>query len=129
MNWRPGIFERCANVFGLDVRSLAVLRMALGGILLADLWVRSSDFAAMYTDDGIAPVALLRSLTGGGQWSLHLLSGAVWFQLTLFVVAALFALALLAGLRTRLATIASWALISSLHVRLPVVLNAGDTLL
>src|SRR5262249_20163344 len=112
-----------------DVRSLAVLRMALGSILLADLWVRSRDLAAMYTDDGIAPVAFVRNLTSGGQWSLHLLGGALWYQATLFVLAAVLAVALGVGFRTRLATIGSWILLASLHVRLPVVLNAGDTLL
>ena len=33
------------------------------------------------------------------------------------------------GYRTRLATIGSWVLLASLHVRLPIVLNAGDTML
>ena len=129
MNWRLRISECSARVFGLDVRSLAVFRVAVGGLLLADLWVRVSDLAAMYSDAGIAPVTLVRGLRGKGQWSLHLLSGAVAYQAGLFLLAAALAAALIVGYRTRLATIGSWILLASLHVRLPVVLNAGDTLL
>jgi hypothetical protein len=83
----------------------------------------------MYSDAGPAPTALARQHLGPGQWSLYLLSGAVAYQATLFLLAATLASALAIGCRTRLATIGSWILLASLHMRLPVVLNAGDTML
>ena len=61
--------------------------------------------------------------------SLHFLDGTADFQGALFVIAGLFALALLVGWWTRLATAASWFLLTSLHARNPMVLQGGDTLL
>lgn len=106
-----------------------MLRIALGALLLADLAIRSVDFTAMYADEGFAPVALIRSLAPQPWWSLHLANGAAGYQAALFVAAAVLALMLLGGYRTRLATIGSWLLLASLHGRLPAVNNAGDTLL
>jgi hypothetical protein len=121
--------RRWNTIFALDVRSLAALRMAFGGLVLIDLAARARDFSAMYTETGIAPVELVRSQTGPGSWSFHLLSGATWVQAGLFAVAAVFAAALVVGYRTRLATIASFVMLASLHGRVPLVLNAGDTML
>ena len=56
MTLRASIAGAAVRVFGLDVRSLAALRIALGALLLIDLSVRASDFTAMYADEGIAPV-------------------------------------------------------------------------
>ena len=58
-----------------------------------------------------------------------MLDGTADFQGALFVIAGLFALALLVGWWTRLATAASWFLLTSLHARNPMVLQGGDTLL
>jgi hypothetical protein len=129
MTWRERVSGYIAATFGLDVRSLAAFRVALGGLLAADLSVRARDLTAMYCDPGIAPTALVRSLAGSGQWSLHLISGAFWYQAILFILAAALALAVLVGCYTRAAAVGSWVLLASLHVRQPAVLNAGDTLL
>lgn len=59
-------------------------------------------------------------------WSLHLLSGRPEFQAALFAVAAVFALMLIFGWRTRLATIVSWTLLVSLGNRNMLILNSGD---
>jgi hypothetical protein len=117
------------RVFALDLRSLATFRVALGLVLLVDLGIRAGDFSAMYGEGGMAPVELVQSQLGAGEWSLHLLSGANVAQAGLMVVAAGLAAALVVGFHTRLATIGCWLLTASLHVRLPIVLNAGDTLL
>jgi hypothetical protein len=58
-----------------------------------------------------------------------MLHGSAWFQGGLFVLAGLFAVALLAGYRTGLATFVSWFLLVSLQARNPLVLHGGDTLL
>ncbi len=133
MNLRQSIANRFAATFGLDVRSLAALRVALGALILVDLGIRGTDFAAMYTDAGFAPVEMVRELGGRSQmgppWSLYFLSSATGYQAALFLGTAAAALALVAGFHTRLATIVAWVLVVSLQVRLPVVINAGDTLL
>lgn len=39
------------NLFGIDPRSLALFRMAMGALLLTDLAIRATDLKVMYTDD------------------------------------------------------------------------------
>jgi hypothetical protein len=121
----------------IDMRSLAAFRIAIAIVLLVDLATRAVDLSDHYTDHGFYPrsarIALERSDVYDGevryQWSLHMLSGESWAQAVLFLIAALFAAGMLLGYRTRLCTIASSVLLSSLHARNPLVLDAGDTLL
>ncbi len=116
-------------VFGLDPRSLALFRVCTAALLLVDLVIRLQDFSAMYTEEGILPLALTGQYHEGWRWSLHFLSASSRFQGLLFALAGLCALALLAGWHARLATILSWVLLVSLHARMPLVLNAGDSYL
>jgi hypothetical protein len=58
-----------------------------------------------------------------------MMSGLFWAQAALFIVAAVAALALLVGYRSRLATIASWVLLVSLQMRNWPILHGGDALL
>ncbi|HZT83047.1 MAG TPA: HTTM domain-containing protein [Gemmataceae bacterium] len=125
---RPAPSRRAATLaelLGLDLRSLAVFRVGLGLLLLADLSVRAGDLEAFYTDAGVLPTAAVPN-----PWALsaHVLSGSFAFQAVLFALAAAFAAALLVGYRTGLATFASWFLLVSLHARNPVVLQGGDIL-
>ncbi|AGB16976.1 Vitamin K-dependent gamma-carboxylase [Halovivax ruber XH-70] len=116
-----------ATRFAIDLRGLAAFRMALGALLLLDLALRSRHLRAFYTDDGVLPRrALFSDYTD--VYSVHALSGEPWAITLLFLVAGAFALALLVGYRTRLATVASWLLLLSLHNRNPMVLNGGDSL-
>ncbi|HAX85508.1 MAG TPA: hypothetical protein DCY91_04370 [Cyanobacteria bacterium UBA11370] len=118
------------ELFGLDLRSLAVFRIGLGLLLIIDLIDRSRDLNAHYTDFGILPRApLIEKFLNPWFWSVHVFSGQALFQGILFVIAGLIALLLLIGYRTRLVTILSWALLISLQTRNPMVLNAGDVLL
>ncbi len=128
--WLAAWKTRLAVLGSVDLRSLAILRIALGLILLWDLIDRSRWLTAHYTDSGILPRSILIETEGvRGYLSLHCLSGSVLWQAALFGAAGYFALTLLLGIRTRLATAASWLLLLSLHHRNPVILQAGDTLL
>jgi hypothetical protein len=83
-----------------------------------------------YTDRGAYPIAAYEATYGQYTgYSLHALSGELWFQQLLFVFAGLFALAFLAGYRTRLVGFVSLLLLFSLQARNPGVLNGGDRLL
>lgn len=126
---------RLSQVLGIDLRALALFRIALGGIVLVDLALRARDLRAHYTDEGVLPRADLiglyhdRFADAAHWWSLHMASGTLWFESLLFMLAAGAAVLLTIGYRTRLAHFAVWALTLSLHVRNPFVLNAGDILL
>lgn len=134
----PSSFERplgglkvaaVREVFGIDLRTLALFRVGLGCLLLIDLALRARDLTAHYTDRGILPRAEAVEFLSSGAFSLHLLNGTVWFQAGLFILAALFATLLLVGFRTRLVTIASWVLLLSLQNRNPQILSGGDNLI
>jgi hypothetical protein len=119
-----------ARRLGVDARALAALRVAVGALLLADLAIRATDLVAHYTDAGVLPrAALATQYPTLSRLSLHALSGAAWVQAALFLAAVVAAVALVVGYRTRLATAASLVLLVSLHLRNPLLLNAGDALL
>lgn len=113
----------------VDTRALAAFRIALALLLLADLALRSRHLVAFYADVGVLPREALFELYQAARFSLHALSGAAWYQGLLFVAAAGVALALLVGVRPRIAAAVSLVLLASLQVRNPLVLNGGDTLL
>lgn len=117
-------------MFGLDPRSLALFRVGLAAVVLGDLAVRAGDLRTFYSDDGVLPRALVvERLWHPGYFSFHLASGATGFEGALFVAAAAFAVCLAVGYRTRVATIASWALLVSLQNRNAEVLSSADVLL
>ncbi len=117
------------TVFGLDLRSLAAFRIGISLVILTDLGIRFGDLTAHYTDAGIMPRSLLADISRPWHWSIHAMSGEPIFQVLLFFIAGLMAIAMLVGYRTRLATIASWILLISLHNRNPVLIFAADDVL
>ncbi len=127
---RWGALPAFLDRYSLDVRSLALLRIGLALTLLADLWTRAGDLVAHYSDLGVLPRAVLNNgLLKPGYWSLHALSGQPIFQGLLFLAAAIAAVLMLFGYNSRLATIASWILLISLHNRNPLLIFAADDVL
>ncbi len=126
-----GTKRALSNIFSLDLRSLALLRVGLGALLLIDLGYRLFTFETFYTADGVLPVALARALPErlSGHLSLHLLSDSAFFQGVLFAIAALLALALLLGWRTRLSTLGCWLMLLSLYHRNPLVVYGANDLM
>jgi hypothetical protein len=117
------------QLFAIDPRSLAALRIAVGCLILLDLLIRSTDLVAHYTDSGILPRRDHYELARSWYFSLHLLNGRWQFQALMFLISAGFAGCLILGYYTRLVTVASWILIVSLQNRLNIVIQGGDTLL
>ena len=116
------------DIFGVDLRTLALFRVLLGGYLLVDLASRARDFAAHYTDFGVMPRDIAATYLSPSAVSLHLLTSSPAFTSLLFAIAALFALLLILGWRTRTVTIISWALLLSLQNRNTVILSGEDNL-
>ena len=122
--------SKLEELFGLDLRSLALFRIGLALVIIADLIIRAESLEAHYTDYGVLPrPALIDRILHPWYWSVHLLSGQPVVQGILFLFASLVALALLIGYQTKLATIISWALVVSLHNRNPVLIFTGDNIL
>lgn len=118
------------KTFTVDLRALAVMRIWLAGIVLIDLGIRATDLEAHYSNMGVLPMYVLHQFLWFPQlFSLHALNGMWQFQAVLFMVAAVFAVFMLVGYRTRLATIASWVLLLSVQNRNPLIGQGGDDLL
>ena len=56
--------SKTTELFGVDLRSLALLRVSLAIIVLLDLAYRANDLKAHYTDLGILPRSALMSGAG-----------------------------------------------------------------
>ena len=124
--WRA----RLAEVAGIDLRSLALLRAGLAILVVCDLAARVPDLAAHYGDGGVLPrAAALVWLPVEAHLSVYMASGQPWFQAGLFGLAALAAAALAAGWHTRAASILSWYLLFALQARNPAVGHGGDNVL
>ena len=116
------------EVFGVDLRTLALFRVLMGVYLVADIYLRSRDLSAHYTDFGVMPRDVAMSMLSPSSFSVHLMNGSTAFQACLFLVAGVFAVMLTIGWRTRLATFLCWFLLLSLQNRNTVILSGEDNL-
>ncbi|KAL6065396.1 hypothetical protein QOT17_010215 [Balamuthia mandrillaris] len=124
--------EKSFVLFAIDTRALAFVRMGLAAVLLFDLWVRATDFAAFLSDDGAIPCRTVLDANTDPFLlpSLHLtLCQSDFLMKVLLLVAALAAVCLLFGYKTQLSNALSFFFLSSLHFRTIPVMNGGDTLL
>lgn len=125
---RPrGVRGWFAAVCGVDARSLALFRIALGAILVADCLLRSRDFGAMFTPDGIFPPAAVRACHADATaWSLAFLNDAAWWNAVVLAIEGLAGALLAVGWCTRAATIVAWAAVLSVVRRTFPAANGGD---
>jgi hypothetical protein len=126
MNW---LRSRLPQLFGIDLRTLALFRAALGLVLLCDMLLRLPDARVFYSDAGVMPRTWLALFNDPWRLSLHTANGHTWFAAALLLLEALAALALALGWRTRLAALACFVLEASLLNRNGLVLIGGDVLL
>lgn len=124
--WSDG---RIGEIFGADLRSIALFRIALGLLVLIDLGGRVANLRVHYSDEGILPRDLLIPDLNPWRWSLLLANGTVAFQAAAFVLTATAALLLMLGYRARLMSVVVWILVVSIQVRNPMLLSGADTLL
>jgi predicted DCC family thiol-disulfide oxidoreductase YuxK len=121
------LLRKVKEICTLDLRSLALFRIGLALVIIYDLIIRFGDIEAFYSDRGVLNrTTLIDRFLEPWYWSIHLLSGQSFVQQILFIIALLFAILLLIGYRTRWVTIASWAMIISLHNRNLALIFAGD---
>ncbi|MFC5272309.1 HTTM domain-containing protein [Adhaeribacter terreus] len=117
------------KTFTVDLRALALLRIGLGALLIIDLYTRATDLEAHYANSGVLPLpALFEHAWNPYFFSFHTGSGLWQVQALFFLLSAFFAVCLILGFKTRLATVFSWALLVSLHNRNPLILQGGDDL-
>ncbi len=123
------ISVKIEEMFGVDLRSLALLRMGLAILIIFDIIFRFSDLRAFYSDEGIMPRNVHIELYGSSYLSAYLLNGFPVIIGILFIITVFFAILFFFGFHTKIANIALWFLMISLHGRNPLILTGGDTLL
>lgn len=117
------------DLLGADLRALALFRIALGLLILAQLLDRALVLEPFYTDRGLFPRSLAISLRKPWEWSFYFMTGSTGLVILLFFLAALFAIFLLIGYHTRLAAFFSYLFVVSLQSRNVFIPNGGDYLL
>jgi hypothetical protein len=118
------------NPFALDLRSLSLMRIGIGLVLLVDLAIRSGDLSAHYTEQGILPVSLLFQYHWlPDYFSIYLIGNSPFLVSLLFIGNAGCLLALTLGYRTSLFSILSWVFLVSLQNRNGLIQQGGDDLL
>ena len=116
--------------FSLDLRALALWRMALGAVVLLDILLRVRDLQAFYGDHGVLSRSLcFRQGWQYGAYHLFLASGSTGGLLFLFLLWALAAFCLMIGYRPRIAGFITWYFVASIQLRNPMVMDGGDDLL
>lgn len=115
-------------VFSLDLRSLGIMRIALGVLVLFNLLEISSGFDAFIGPSGICPLSDYKLKQHLG-WSLYALGDTAWFSAGLMIIHAFFAFLLTIGFWTRTATFFCWLLTFSLINRTPFINFGGDYVL
>ena len=128
---RESLRERARPHLGIDPRALGAFRIAVALVLLSDLLIyRLPALRTFYTDDGVLPRATLAEVYPLlERASLYAMSGSARVQTGLLAVAAVAAVCLLVGYRTRASAGLSVLLFASLYARNPYVLNGGNTVL
>ena len=121
--------SKLTELFTVDLRSLAIMRIGIAIVLIVDLIYRFSDISALYSDEGILPRNTYIDYFDSWYFSIYLISGLPIVHAFLFLLTGFVAFFFLIGYRTRLINIVLWFLVSSLHTRNQFVLTGGDTLL
>jgi len=123
-------FVRCLRYYQPDNRALALMRIALGLVVLIDLFIRLGDLNVFYGDDGVWPSAYVYSFGGKlGMWSLCTVFKAKSWIVFLFVLNVFAACTFTIGYKTRLSNLLLWILTLSFQNRNLYILQAGDDLL
>jgi uncharacterized membrane protein YphA (DoxX/SURF4 family)/predicted DCC family thiol-disulfide oxidoreductase YuxK len=120
---------RLAELFGIDLRSLALFRFTLRLVLFIVLLRDFADLRAFYADPGVMPRAWAIEFDSVNRLSLYFLNGQTWFVAALLTIQSVFALMFMLGWRTRLAAIVSFFMWASLINRNTLVLIGGDLLM
>lgn len=118
------------QTLALDYRSLALYRMLMGLVVMADVLYRLPDLVNFYTDDGLIPRSTFVSeMAMDWSFSLHLANGSTAFAAVMFGLHFLVGLALCFGFKTRWAMALAWLFTVSVHNRNWVVNNGGDDIM
>jgi hypothetical protein len=118
------------EIFSIDLRSLAVFRIAISLVLIYDTVKWFGVIEPFLSDFGVLTrAALLDGYNSNFQVSLHVISGQSFVMGLLLAVQLFFAFMLLVGYRTRIVSVLVWMLLASLQIRNGYVMSGADGML
>ncbi|RQG93210.1 HTTM domain-containing protein [Natrarchaeobius halalkaliphilus] len=112
----------------VDTRTLAVFRVFVGLLIVADVLLRSRNFSYFYTETGAVPRSLAHTLSSDGAFSFYHYTTDPTVIAALFAIQILIAIQLIVGYKTRLATVLSFLFVISLDHHNPLVTSYADIL-
>lgn len=123
------IFFSFVKLFEIDLRSLALFRICMGGILIIDLIIRATSLTAHYSDYGVLSrdAFLTQNETQNWYYSFHHMSGEPIIIGLLFIIAGILALGFTIGYKTKICAVLSFLFLISLQNRNPEILHGGDS--
>jgi len=119
------IGQRIQDCFIIDLRAMAIFRIAIAFCIISDLISRFPYLILFQSESGILPSGSL----GFTKYLPHHWNDSYSFQLALFAVTLVFALMFLVGWKTKFSTFISWFLLVSLHSKLWITLDGADDFL
>jgi hypothetical protein len=125
---RAWLADHQRNAWAVDLRAVALGRIALGGLIVADVGLRLDDAVAHYSDLGFVQRAQMGA-PENPAFRIYFLSGDPDWATLLLVLTGVVGLLFAVGLFTRVSGALAWLLLASLHGRNGWVLQAGDFLL
>ena len=130
-SWSRRLYDGVVRTYlTADLRSLAASRIVLAAVLLFDLINRWKQLGLWYTNDGIVPNhTLLWRPAFDHVFSFFFMASYAHEAVLGFIVCALAYMALLLGVRTKLAQVTSLVCMLSLHGRTLLWDNGGDVAL
>jgi hypothetical protein len=122
------MLSRARYMIEIDARTLALFRILVGLLIIGDVLARAGTFYYFYTEDGVVPQELAQARTVDYAFSFFFFTTSTPVIAALFVLHGLFAVQLILGYRTRLATIISFLFVISLDNANPLITSHADSL-
>jgi hypothetical protein len=117
---------KAVEMFALDTRSLAAMRISVGVLIFIDMAIRLTHLNEHYGHESVMPVGAVVTHTDIRMWSLLFVSSMPAYQALMIIACALAALCFAVGFRTKLANASVWILLVSIHNRMPFISDGGD---
>ena len=115
--------------FTFDLRAVGVFRILLALTILFDQAIRMGDWDAFHSASGLVSLADSRTWDDAWLWSVYWLSDGPWLPYVLEALRFVASIALLLGIRSRLAAFTLFVLLASVAARNPLLLQGGDRVL
>lgn len=122
------VWQYLVGAVRIDTRTLALFRITVALIIIAEVSLRFRNLHFFYTDAGPIPTELAMRATADTAFSFFYYTSDPTVVALLFALQILFAIQLLVGYRTRTAMVISFVFMASLDNGNPFIVSYADVL-